>query len=661
MAVQIATIRDTQSAEYLKSLALGEDDVAVALTLWKAARTLDPTSTTLMSHEALALYQLGHHDEVVQLASEVFPEHPRLVHLVNLFAASLCQLEYLKPAGDLLEYLLTMDPEYLRARSSLADIRKNLRLSKQAPERIRQAVREGLRKGRSMERPTLAVCMIVKDEQEFIEGAIGSVVDVADEIIVIDTGSQDETVALAQAAGAQVGYFEWTGDFSAARNASLGLATSSWILVLDADERLGADSRTTLRAVLEEYERDDDLRVICVKIRNYTRDGRFLSDGFSGRLFRNHPEMKFEGRIHEEVARDRSDVATDYRLDIAFDHFGADPEVMKEKAKDSRNLELLEARIRQVPDDLLTWFYLASQHFTGGRLEEAATAFENVLKYYRRDPSRYGMAIRNVPVAYSYVGLLRCLNRLGRLREGMSTAYAAIESFPENPDVLFHAGVVQMTQNELDAARDCFERAANIRMSGYGLISMNDPSIREWRAWKMVADIDFIQGEKVLAYQAYQDLIDRFPEDFDEWNVVYARLVELASSLKDWAQLPKWSFEYVATRPTEHAVAFQVATQLSRAGEGVMASVLMERIMKELPETNAEMEMSAFLGQLAEEGGNDMSALKWYEKAAQLGNSDPHFWLNLANLFVRNRNSEAAQEAFEVARKFAARQNDTTA
>ena len=87
----------------------------------------------------------------------------------------------------------------------------------------------------------------------------------------------------------------------------------------------------------------------------------------------------------KEVAKDRSDVATDYRLDIEFDHYGADPEVMEEKAKDARNIELLEARLAQVPDDLITWFYLGSQHWVAGRYEAATEGFRRVTEYYSRD------------------------------------------------------------------------------------------------------------------------------------------------------------------------------------------------------------------------------------------------------------------------------------
>ena len=86
--------------------------------------------------------------------------------------------------------------------------------------------------------PTLSVCMIVKDEEETLPICLKSIKDIADEIIVVDTGSKDKTVEVAKSFGAKVYFFKWINDFSAARNESLKYATSDWLLVLDADEYL---------------------------------------------------------------------------------------------------------------------------------------------------------------------------------------------------------------------------------------------------------------------------------------------------------------------------------------------------------------------------------------------------------------------------------------
>src|SRR5262252_4050456 len=87
-------------------------------------------------------------------------------------------------------------------------------------------------------RPTLALCVIAKNEERFIRECLESARDFVDEMIVVDTGSTDRTREIARECGARVEEFVWCDDFAAARNASIDAATTDWILVLDADERL---------------------------------------------------------------------------------------------------------------------------------------------------------------------------------------------------------------------------------------------------------------------------------------------------------------------------------------------------------------------------------------------------------------------------------------
>ncbi len=99
---------------------------------------------------------------------------------------------------------------------------------------------------------TLSLCMIVKDEAKNLPRALASVKDLADEIIVLDTGSGDDTPMIAAAAGAKVNFLMWGDDFAIARNASLDQATQDWILVLDADETLTGAGRRLIATIKAE-------------------------------------------------------------------------------------------------------------------------------------------------------------------------------------------------------------------------------------------------------------------------------------------------------------------------------------------------------------------------------------------------------------------------
>ena len=102
----------------------------------------------------------------------------------------------------------------------------------------------------SNRKPRQSICMIVKNEQRLLGQCLTSVKDIADELIVIDTGSIDRTIELAREHGAQVGDFEWCDDFAAARNASIATAADEWILFLDADEKLNPVEKQNLPALL---------------------------------------------------------------------------------------------------------------------------------------------------------------------------------------------------------------------------------------------------------------------------------------------------------------------------------------------------------------------------------------------------------------------------
>ena len=121
-------------------------------------------------------------------------------------------------------------------------------------------------------KPRLSVCMIVKNEERFLGQCLASVKDIADELIVIDTGSTDRTVEIAREHGAQVGYFEWCNDFAAARNASIAPATGDWILFLDADEELSSAEKQNHPVLLD----SDNVALIRLPLINALNLSGFL-------------------------------------------------------------------------------------------------------------------------------------------------------------------------------------------------------------------------------------------------------------------------------------------------------------------------------------------------------------------------------------------------
>ncbi|MBU1071667.1 glycosyltransferase family 2 protein, partial [bacterium] len=147
-----------------------------------------------------------------------------------------------------------------------------------------------------MKRKTLALCMIVKDEEATIGQAIKSALAVVDEIVVGDTGSSDNTRLIAEGYGARVIDVPWEDDFAAARNAVLSEARCDWILVLDADERLQPVRPVELQKLMAE-PLAAGYRVSLLG-NDATRGGEA---DLQVRLFRNHPYVRYCYPVHETI------------------------------------------------------------------------------------------------------------------------------------------------------------------------------------------------------------------------------------------------------------------------------------------------------------------------------------------------------------------------
>ena len=134
----------------------------------------------------------------------------------------------------------------------------------------------------------LSLCMIVRNEERFLGDALTSVQGVVDEICIVDTGSTDGTVAIAESFGARVSQVAWREDFAWARNQALEMATGAWIFVLDADERLAPGSRDQLRGV---RGMKPDGRGLWIRCRNYNDAEReeVASTNAIIRIFPNDP------------------------------------------------------------------------------------------------------------------------------------------------------------------------------------------------------------------------------------------------------------------------------------------------------------------------------------------------------------------------------------
>lgn len=187
----------------------------------------------------------------------------------------------------------------------------------------------------------ITLSMIVKNEEKYLEECLNSVKDLVDEIIIVDTGSSDNTLEIAKTHNALIYTYKWINDFSAARNFALGKSTGSWILYMDADERLSKESVIKIKEITQRFNKTDKVGLRCFVNNIDEKNGKPKLMRYA-RFFRNTPEISFSGKVHEQI--EDSLITNGYDIidtDIEIIHIGYNigDEGIKEKAQ--RNLDLL--------------------------------------------------------------------------------------------------------------------------------------------------------------------------------------------------------------------------------------------------------------------------------------------------------------------------------
>ncbi len=203
-----------------------------------------------------------------------------------------------------------------------------------------------------LKEPSISVCMIVKNEEKNLPSLLASIDGFADEVIVVDTGSSDKTVGIAERSGAKVCSVEWCDDFSAARNESIRHATKDYILWLDADDVLEKE----YHGVIKDHLRTNPGKAVFLKLVNIEDDS--ISEAVQLRIFPNIKGLQFAGRVHEQIAiaLKKRNIPTTL-CDAKIKHYGyCEKDLLRKKLE--RNKRIHEIEIAEDPDNFYALFFL---------------------------------------------------------------------------------------------------------------------------------------------------------------------------------------------------------------------------------------------------------------------------------------------------------------
>ncbi len=380
---QQAIDRDQEYGEPYANLATlrWEQDQAAALTLYEKAFACSPTARQIaITYHAAAqnLGTLSRAERVFWSAKERYP-HNRRIHF--LLIDLLIRQEKYYQAMDLIE-----------AAMARFDIDEGIIAAALA---VRDRIGPRSLKHSTTKAATASLCMIVRNEERHLANCLQHIKALVDEMVIVDTGSNDRTKDIARAFGAHVYEMDWRDDFAAARNFSLSKAGGDWILVLDADEVISATDHSRFKTLLQKS--NGQAVGYSIVTRNYTHrantvglvfnDGRYPEEeaglgwfpSEKVRLFKNDRTIRFEYPVHEIVEPSLEEAGICIEpFDIPIHHYGKlDEELNMRKAE--AYYRIGKAKLQQIGDNLPALRELAVQAGHLERFEEAIELWQRVI------------------------------------------------------------------------------------------------------------------------------------------------------------------------------------------------------------------------------------------------------------------------------------------
>jgi glycosyltransferase involved in cell wall biosynthesis/tetratricopeptide (TPR) repeat protein/predicted O-methyltransferase YrrM len=350
-------------------------------------------------------------------------------------------------------------------------------------------------------RPRVSLCLIVKNEEANLPTCLESAAGLADELIVVDTGSTDRTKEVAARFGARVFDFVWVDSFSAARNECLRHATGEWIFWLDADERLDAENRQKVQALFAELPAENVCYVMkCLCLPDPISKTATVVDHV--RLFRNHPQIRWEHRVHEQILPGVRRSGGQVRWsDVVIHHTGyQDPALRRKKLE--RDLRLLKLEEAEQSEHPFTLFNLGSVYQELGRTADAVAAFRHSLA---------GSQPQDSIVRKLYALLAQCHRQQGQVQEALTACQQGRGHYPDDVELLFQEALARRELGDKPGAKACWLRLLHRREKAEHFASI-DVGLRGYKARHNLAVLCQEEGEHAEAEMHWQAALAEQPD-----------------------------------------------------------------------------------------------------------------------------------------------------
>ncbi len=419
---------------------------------------------------------------------------------------------------------------------------------------------------------------MVKNEEDFLEDALKSAKGFCDELVVVDTGSTDRTVEIAKDLGARVSFFEWCDSFSKARNETLRQSRGAWVAILDADERFVGQSPERIRDFLVP-KACYPYQALMLNVVNTRLDGSPISSFFSVRLFPNDPRLGYSGRVHNRfgpLEPNAPKVEANRYTGLEIVHLGYDPGLYEARKKAARSLPLIEATVREEPNNHQHRFYLGREYLLLGRVEDARAAltlaFDGI------------WASGDGPLVDTATHLMQAMSTANEEpAEIIKVGQRALSRAPQHPDLWFEVGRALLSATAFQESAEAFERTLQCIKQNVGDQSQTRLTHRLWEAHELLGRAYWGAGRYQESYQSFLRALPDKPEDSAGWPLLLNSVCALAIELKDRARVPTLLDRLLARPDTPLGMFFFELDRVAAAEGADAARALLQRGVAQCP------------------------------------------------------------------------------
>ena len=480
----------------------------------------------------------------------------------------------------------------------------------------------------------LSLCMIVRDNARTIGACLDSVKPWVDEIVVVDTGSKDNTPELVRQRGARLFQFSWCDDFSAARNDSLAYACGKWLFWMDSDDTIDAANGRKLRELA--------LSASDPSVLGYVMQVHCPGDGEEGaadvtvvdhvKLIRNRPDLRFEHRIHEQILpairRAGGEVAF---TDIFVVHSGADHTPEGRERKLRRDFRLLDLDLKERADHPFVLFNLGMTYADAGQQEKAVASLRRSIEV--ADPTESH-------VRKAYALLIGSYCQLDRYDDAWQALEEARRHYPDDAELLFREGVLHHHFKRLAEAEGAYLRVLQPPKERH--FASVDCGIAGFKARHNLALVYEDMGNLPAAEEQWRKVVAEAPAYRPGWRglgevLLHQRELDAADELARQLLADNSLSERV------HVEATILQARLAEAqGDLTEARRLFEAAVSRFPE---DLDSRNALCRFLFERGEPAEAKHSLEQLLQLAPDDAAAYHNLGATHLRMGRTKEAAEA----------------